>query len=44
MAALSAGIQTRLIVSDHAALSGMAAIGAAPERYSIDYSTRCWRD
>jgi glucokinase len=44
MAALSAGIQTRLIVSDHAALSGMAAIGAAPERYSIDYSTRRWRD
>lgn len=44
MAALSAGIQTRLIVSDHAALSGMAAIGAAPERYSIDYTTRRWRD
>lgn len=43
MVALAAGIATRLIVSDHAALSGMAAIGAAPERYSIDYSTRCWR-
>lgn len=44
MAALSAGVQTRLIVSDHAALSGMAAIGAAPERYAINYSARRWRD
>lgn len=43
MAALSASIPTRLIVTDHAALSGMAAIGAAPERYSIDYSSRLWR-
>ena len=43
MAALSASIQTRLIVTDHAALSGMAAIGAAPERYAIDYSSRLWR-
>ena len=43
MGALIASIQTRLIVTDHAALSGMAAIGAAPERYAIDYSTRLWR-
>ena len=43
MGALVASIQTRLIVTDHAALSGMAAIGATPERYAIDYSTRLWR-
>jgi glucokinase len=43
MGSLVASIQTRLIVTDHAALSGMAAIGATPERYAIDYSTRLWR-
>lgn len=43
MKALAASVPTRLIVSDHAALSGMAAIGAAPGRYAIDYSSRLWR-
>lgn len=36
-------IGTRLILSEDAVLSGMAAIAAAPQNYAIDYGTRAWR-
>jgi glucokinase len=36
-------IGTRLIVSEDAVLSGMAAIANAPRNYAIDYATRAWR-
>jgi glucokinase len=36
-------IGTRLIVSEDAVLSGMAAIAAAPQNYVIDYARRAWR-
>lgn len=35
-------IGTRLVVSDHAVLHGMAAIAAEPSRYEIDYGRRLW--
>jgi glucokinase len=37
------GIGTRLIISEDAVLSGMAAIANAPRNYAIDYATRAWR-
>ena len=43
MQALLADIPVRLIVHDDAALAGMAALAAAPEKYAIDYSGRAWR-
>lgn len=43
MAAILRDVETRLIVADHVALDGMAAIGAAPHRYAIDYAARAWR-
>ncbi len=36
-------IGTRLIISEDAVLSGMAAIAAAPQKYAIDYARRAWR-
>ena len=36
-------IGTRLIISEDAILSGMAAIAAAPQNYAIDYANRAWR-
>jgi glucokinase len=36
-------IGTRLIVTEDAVLTGMAAIAAAPENYAIDYAARAWR-
>jgi glucokinase len=36
-------IGTRLIVSEDAVLSGMAAIANAPQNYAIDYPNRAWR-
>ena len=36
-------IGTRLIVSEDAVLSGMAAIANAPQNYAIDYKNRAWR-
>jgi glucokinase len=35
-------VSTRIILADDAVLSGMAAIAAEPDRYSIDYPTRAW--
>ena len=43
MRAIVRDVETRLIVGDNAALVGMAAIGAAPQHYAIDYATRLWR-
>jgi len=37
------GIGTRLIISEDAVLSGMAAIANAPRNYAIDYANRAWR-
>jgi glucokinase len=37
------GIATRLIISEDAVLSGMAAIANAPQNYAIDYANRAWR-
>jgi glucokinase len=36
-------IGTRLIISEDAVLSGMAAIAAEPRNYAIDYANRAWR-
>ena len=36
-------IGTRLIISEDAVLSGMAAIANAPKNYAIDYARRAWR-
>ncbi len=36
-------IPTRLIRSDHAALTGLAALAAAPGRFMLDYGNRLWR-
>ena len=36
-------IGTRLIISEDAVLSGMAAIANAPQNYAIDYARRAWR-
>lgn len=36
-------IGTRLIISEDAVLSGMAAIASAPQNYAIDYAHRAWR-
>ncbi len=36
-------IGTRLIISEDAVLSGMAAIANAPQNYAIDYRNRAWR-
>jgi glucokinase len=36
-------IGTRLIISEDAVLSGMAAIANAPRSYAIDYTNRAWR-
>ncbi|HEY8031663.1 MAG TPA: glucokinase [Methylocella sp.] len=36
-------IGTRLIISEDAVLSGMAAIANAPKNYAIDYARRSWR-
>ncbi|MBX9758884.1 MAG: glucokinase [Beijerinckiaceae bacterium] len=42
MDALVRTIPTRLVTSDTAVLTGMAAIAAAPERFAIDYANRLW--
>ncbi|MGH6844760.1 MAG: glucokinase [Methylocella sp.] len=34
---------TRLVISEDAVLSGMAAIATAPQNYAIDYANRAWR-
>ena len=36
-------IGTRLILTEDAVLTGMAAIAAAPQNYAIDYANRAWR-
>jgi glucokinase len=36
-------IGTRLVLSEDAVLTGMAAIAAAPQNYAIDYANRAWR-
>jgi glucokinase len=36
-------IGTRLVTSEDAVLTGMAAIAAAPQNYAIDFATRAWR-
>ena len=36
-------ISTELVTAPQAVLAGMAAIGAAPGRYSLDYARRKWR-
>ena len=36
-------IGTRLIITEDAVLTGMAAIAAAPENYAVDYAARAWR-
>lgn len=41
--ALMAKIDTRLVTSEDAVLSGMAAIAASPQDYAIDYALRAWR-
>jgi glucokinase len=41
--ALARRIPTRLVIQADTVLVGMAAIAAAPERYAIDYESRCWR-
>lgn len=40
--ALARGVATRLITHSDAVLAGMAAIGAHPERYGVDYAARGW--
>ena len=40
---LAKAIPTRLLTKADSVLAGMAAIGAAPERYLIAYETRGWR-
>ena len=37
------GIGTRLVTSENAVLTGMAAIAAAPQNYAIAYGSRAWR-
>jgi len=37
------GIETRLIIAEDVALSGLAAVAAAPQNYAIDYARRAWR-
>ena len=37
------GIGTRLILTEDAVLTGMAAIATAPQNYAIDYANRAWR-
>jgi glucokinase len=39
---LAKRIPTRLVTREDAVLVGMAAIGAAPDRYAIDYGSRAW--
>jgi glucokinase len=41
--AMMHAIGTRLILSEDAVLTGMAAIAAAPQNYAIDYQARAWR-
>jgi glucokinase len=41
--ALARRIPTRLVIQADSVLLGMAAIAASPERYAIDYESRCWR-
>jgi glucokinase len=36
-------IGTRLILTEDAVLTGMAAIATAPQNYAIDYANRAWR-
>jgi glucokinase len=40
--ALAKRIPTRLVTREETVLLGMAAIGAAPDRYAIDYGSRAW--
>ena len=40
--ALAKRIPTRLVTREETVLLGMAAIGAAPGRYAIDYGSRAW--
>ena len=39
---LAKRIPTRLVTREETVLLGMAAIGAAPDRYAIDYGSRAW--
>ena len=39
---LAKRIPTRLVTREETVLLGMAAIGAAPGRYAIDYGSRAW--
>ncbi|MGL4240407.1 MAG: glucokinase [Beijerinckiaceae bacterium] len=39
----AAGIATRLILADEAALIGLSAVAAAPQRFLLDYEGRFWR-
>ncbi len=41
--AMMRAIGTRLILTEDAVLTGMAAIAAAPQNYAIDYANRAWR-
>jgi glucokinase len=41
--AMARRIPTRLVTHSDAVLVGMAAIAATPERYAIDYASRCWK-
>jgi glucokinase len=43
VAAVVRAIPTDLVTAPEAVLAGMAAIAAAPGRYSIDYARRNWR-
>ena len=40
---LARRIPTRLVIRADSVLAGMAAIAANPDRYAIDYESRCWR-
>ncbi len=43
LAAYLRSIPVRLILSDAAALSGLAAVAARPQRFQLDYANRLWR-
>jgi glucokinase len=37
-------IPTQVIMSGAGVLAGMAALAANPDRYALDYPSRCWRE
>jgi glucokinase len=43
MTDLARSMPVRLLMEPDAALAGLAALGAKPETYAIDYASRAWR-